>query len=367
MAFIIGYKMLLRRGRTAQSILAIALLVAILASTSSIVNYLNLQSETLASLISPGGTYLILSRNSTAITDSKLPANLTAQLSNLSFIKQFPQKILTADLITNSTTTIQVRGVEDVDGFLRERGAYINGASAKSWKEADAGEILARKLSIKIGDELCLKVGERQVKVEVVGVFRSRTQCDAELLITMEAAKMLAGDDTISLIELSLKDVSSREMDQINKLGNIRLVQAQQLKEFTQQINMQTLAFLEIWSLAVYAVVTTASYIIATRLVTESSYELSMLRALGAGKSFIFTLILTYTAIIAVLASILGLALGIAGTQTISTVLRWMQPSVEITPFLKPEQALQTALLTLISSTLGCIHPALSANLSEEL
>jgi len=61
-----GYKMLFRKGVSVQSILAIALLVAVIASTDAIVNYLNLQSETIAGLVNPRGTYLILSSNSTA-------------------------------------------------------------------------------------------------------------------------------------------------------------------------------------------------------------------------------------------------------------------------------------------------------------
>lgn len=39
----------------------------------------------------------------------------------------------------------------------------------------------------------------------------------------------------------------------------IRLVQAQHLKEFAWHINTQTIAFLNVWSIAAYAVVATAS------------------------------------------------------------------------------------------------------------
>jgi len=368
MAFITGCKMLFRKGGTAPSILAIALLVAITTSTNAIVNYLNLQSETLAGLVNPAGTYLILSSNSTATTDSKLPADLTAKLSNLNYVKHvLPQKTLTVNLTTNSgSRTIQIRGVEDVGNFLKTRRAHLNGTVAKNWTEANAGEILANAFYISPGDEISLALGERRIKVKVVGIFRSQTQSDAELVVLMKTANMLAGNNhTISLIEFSLKEgVDSREaLSQITQLlpENVRLVQAQQLKEFTQQINMQTIAFLNVWSIAVYAVVAAASYTIATRLITESSYELATLRALGAKKHLTFTLILAYTTTIALLASILGTALGTAGTQTASTILRWTQPNIDVTPFLKPEQALQTLLLTLTSSILGCIYSALKS------
>lgn len=368
MAFIIGCVMLFRKGLAAQSILAIALLVAVVASANAIVNYLNLQSENLAGLVNPRGTYLILSSNSTAITDSEVPADLAAKLRNLSYVKNvFPQRILIANLTANfgSRKTL-VRGVEGVGSFFRTRGAYLNGTAAENWMEADAGEILARSLSISLGDEVSLTLGERSVKIRVVGVFRSQMQSDAELIVPMETANILAGNnDTVSLIEFSLREgVDSREaLGRIAHLlpENVKLVQAQQLSEFARQMSLQTVYFLNVWSLAVYVVVAAASYIAAARLIAESRYELAMLKALGAKKRLTFTLILAYTITIALVGSILGIALGVAGTQAASAVLRWIQPSIDITPFLKAEQAIQTLLLTLFSSIIGCAYSALKS------
>jgi hypothetical protein len=48
-----SYNMLLRKGVAVSSIFAVALLVAITASTNAIVNYLNLQSENLAGARKP--------------------------------------------------------------------------------------------------------------------------------------------------------------------------------------------------------------------------------------------------------------------------------------------------------------------------
>jgi len=364
----LGCSMLLRRRGTALSILAIALLVAILASASSVINYLDLQAQVLGGLVSPGRTFLVLSGGAASIADSRVDAELARRLSGLSYFEYvLPQRVVKANLTTRyGSNAIWVRGVEGVGSFLKARRAYLNGSVAKGWSEADVGELLARALSISLGDEVGLAVGDRQVEVRVVGVFRSQMQSDAELVVPMEAAERLAGDnDTISFVELSLKEgVDSREaISQLAQLlpEGVRLVQAQQLREFTQQMSMETLAFLSVWSLAVYAAIAAASYVTASRLVAESSYELAMLRALGAKKQAPLTLVFTYTTLVAFMGSTLGVALGTAGTQAASTMLRWIQPSVEVAPFLKAEQALQTLLLTLASSILGCMHPALKA------
>jgi len=56
-----------------------------------------------------------------------------------------------------------------------------------------------------------------------------------------------------------------------------------------------------------------------------------------------------------------GIALGTAGAQTASTILKWILPNVDITPFIKAEQALQALILTLASSFFGCIHSSLKS------
>jgi putative ABC transport system permease protein len=358
--------MLLRKRGTALSILAIGLLVAISASMNSIINYIDWQVQKLGDFVSPSRTYIILNRNSTSITDSQVSVELARKLSSLSYVKNvLPQKMLTVVLTTGSDSrTVHVRGVEGVSRFLRTRGACINGTSAESSKEADVGEVLARVLSISLGDEVCIAYGNNHAKVRVVGIFRSQTQSDAELVVPMETANMLEGSNgTISLVELSLKEGSNSQeaISQVTNLlpENVKLVQAQQLKDFLCQMNTQTITFLNLWSLAVYAVVAAASYIITTSLIAESSYELSMLRALGAKKYLARTLVLTYTVTIAFLGSILGIALGTAGAQTASTILKWIQPSMEISPFLEAEQALRILLLSLVSSILGCAYPVL--------
>jgi hypothetical protein len=56
--------------------------------------------------------------------------------------------MLTANLTTNSgNRTIQVRGVEDVGGSLKTRGAYMNGTAAENLTEANAGELRDRSPS----------------------------------------------------------------------------------------------------------------------------------------------------------------------------------------------------------------------------
>ena len=359
--------MLFRKGGTASSIIAIALLVAILASMNSIINHINFQTEALGELINIGGAFLILGGNSSSITDSKIDAKLASLVGSITEIKYaFHQKVFKATLTTNISNQVTlIRGVEDISSFLRLRGAHVNGLTAEGETEVNVGEVLARSASINLGDEVNVTVGNKLLKVKVVGIVKTLTQSDSEIIVPMELAnRLIEPEDRVSLIEFTLKDgVKEEAIQSLIKLlpEDVKVVRVQQTKAFIQDINTQTLSFLNQWSIAVYAAVTAASYVIATRLTTEFTYELTMLRSLGAKKSLIFTLILTHTATMALLGSILGLSLGIAGAQMASTTARWMLKSLDLTPFLEIDQALRILLLTLTSSMLGCIYPAFKA------
>jgi len=357
--------MFLRKRGLVLSILSIGLLVAILVATNSIINYVNLQTQTLKNLINPGNLYIILSKNSTAITDSQVDTELVNKLNNTSYVKYvLPQRIIIANLTTNfSTQTIHVRGVSNVEQFLKIRNAYLNGTSAKNLTECDVGELLAKTFSLNINDEINLSINNTNTTIKIVGIFKSQTQSDTEIIVPIETVnKLLKNNKTISLIELTLKD-NTNIKEAINKITsilpqNVKLIHVQQLKEFTEQMNTQTLNFLNIWSLIVYTIVAITSYIIATKLVIESNYELFMIRALGAKKLYTFSFVLTYITLITFLGSTLGIALGITSTQIISTILRWIWPSIDITPFLNIQDTIQTLTLTLLSAIIGCIYPA---------
>jgi len=209
-----------------------------MASMNTIVNHINSQTEALGGLLNIGGTYLILSANSTSITDSKIDADLASHLSNTTYVKYvLPQKILTANITTKSSNnTIKIRAIEDISNYLKLKRAYVNGTTAKSKTEANMGEILARASAINLQDELNLTIGNNILKVKVVGIFRTQTGIDADLIVPMEASYKLAENGScISLIKFALKENINSE-DALNSINqqlpkDVKVVKVQQLKQ----------------------------------------------------------------------------------------------------------------------------------------
>ena len=360
----LSYKLLFRKNSTAAAILAIALLVAIVASMNAIVNFINSQTSAIGQLANVGDKYLVLSKNGVSLSDSQLDretVNIIENATELNLVS--PQKLLDGNLQTTSGKyAVTIRGVENVSTYLKSQLAYVNGTVAKNINEVNVGIILAKTASVSLQDNANVTVGNTRLEIKIVGIIRAQTQLDSELLVPIETANYLTSNSGLSFIEFSFKGKVNRQ-EALNRLTallpeDVEVVKVQQTALFMQESISETLNFLAVWSTMVYFVVAAASYVVSTRLIVESEYELVTLKAIGAKRRHLFTIVFTYTIITALAGAFLGLSLGIAGTQMASTALRWVWQSVQVTPFLEPNQLGQILMLSLAFSALGCVYPA---------
>lgn len=360
----IAFRMFLRKGGTSSAILAIALLIAIMASANSVVNSINSQATALGSMVDVGQAYLVLQKNSTSITNSEVTPDVGNILSNMTDVQYvLPQRILNVTLTSNSTScTVELTTVEDLPLFFSIKQAHIEGKIADSNRlEVNMGVALASLTSTNTSDQVTLTFGDKSLKVNVTGIFTTLTQSDTEIVAPTEIAQQLTGEnDKVSFIEFSLKTGSEAAASSIEEAlpKDVKILKVQQLKSFIQAVNDQTLSFLNVWSVSIFIVIVASSYIVATRVITESSYELAMLRSLGGNRRVLFSLVFTYTVSIASLGAILGLSIGVVGAQAASTMAGWIKPGVTLAPFLEIEQALQLIAFTFLSAILGCLCPA---------
>lgn len=364
----LAFKMVFRKKGTASAILAIALLIAPLASVNCLLNNINSYTNMLSKIPTIGQTYVITSTNSTSLYDGKINSSLITQVRANSDIEYATsQQIITATLITkNGNHTINIRAIDDVQAFLTNRQAQVNGSISQEKIEADIGIVLSQLASIHINDSLNLTINNKLTQLKAVGIMQTRQQSDTELIMPLAALQVITQKkDALSFIEFTLKDSDSgdKAIDNIthNLPSGTRIIELHQIAEFAQGINSQTIVFINIWSIAIYSVVVAASYVVASRLVTEAEYELYMLRTLGVKKKATISLVTTYTLTITFVGLIIGTSMGIVGTQMAATGLRWLWGNSFLAPFLQPAQVLQILVLALISSVIGSIHPAIKA------
>lgn len=359
----LSYKLLFRKKSTLAAIVALALLVAIVASMNTIVNFIDSETSTMGQLARVGDKYLVLSKNSTSLSDSRISHNTEYAFNSSEFASVFATKISSGNLQTTfGNYTVAIMGLENVTAYLKAQSAYVNGTTTKNMNQADVGELLAKTISVDKNDYVNVTIGNNSLTVEIVGVTRAQTQLDSEFIIPIEASNYLTNSSDLSFIEFTINASVNRQnaIEHVTSLlpENAQIVKVQQTALFLQESNVETLNFLAVWSIMVYVLVSAASYVVSTRLIMESEYELVMLKAIGAKKPSLFSTIFTYTMLTAVAGSVLGIALGIVGTQIASTFLRLVWQNIQVVPFLDFSQFAQILALSLLFSALGCIYPA---------
>ncbi len=339
--------------------------MAIIASMFSIVNFITAQANLVGQLANMAGdSFLVLSKDARSLSESQLDFDDITVLRNCSVLKNvFPQKILGCTLeAVSGNFSVSVRGVEDVGAYLHFLHASVNGSVAKEFGDADAGAFLVNSASLNLDDKATLTFGDALLSVNIVGAVKAQSCVDGELFVSVQTVNYLSGNDFFSFAEITFKDGIIREdaVNQINSvLPDVMLVDVAQTSLFVQQSSAETLNFLSVWSVTVYIVVAAASYVVSTRLIIESEFELSTLHALGAKVRYLFGVVFTYNLLSAFVGSVLGVCVGVGGVQAASTVLRWFSQSVNVHPFLEWSQFGQVLLLSLIFSALGCLYPAI--------
>jgi ABC-type lipoprotein release transport system permease subunit len=362
----LSLKLLFRKRSTITAITAIALLVAIVASMTAIENFVDQQATTIGQLASVGDRFLLVSHDCSSLIDSRIDAAVANAFNLSDFRYVSTQKLVSSRLETaQGNFSAQLRGISSLSGYFKAQPATVNGSWAQKESEIDVGVLLAKSVGLSKGDYVSLSIGGVSIFAKVVGVATTGSQIDSEILTPLAMAYSLTGDNAPSFVEFSLKS-GANKASVINNLSthlpsDVQIVKVQQTANFLQSTTGEIHNFLTVWSLAVYVLVAVSSYVVCARLVVESEYELAMLKALGARRRGVFGAVFVYAVAAALAGAVLGVSLGIVGTQAASSGLRWLSSSISLTPFLDLAQAGQIIGLSAVFSMLGCLYPALMA------
>lgn len=175
----LSYKLLFRKKSTIAAILALALLVAIVASMNTIVNFIDSQTSAIGQLARVGNKYLVLSKNCTSLSGSYIGRETEDAFNSDGIGSFFAQKIFNGNLQTAlGNYTVAIRGVENLTAYFKAQSASVNGTTAKNANEADVGVLLANIVALDKNDYANVTFGNVSLTVKIVGVTRTQTQLE---------------------------------------------------------------------------------------------------------------------------------------------------------------------------------------------
>jgi len=329
--------------RLASLLLALVLVSAIISFTAA--SFIGLYS-TAVKLMSGGENVLIIyGAGARAPQTSVIPLSLYEKLRNLSGVEAVSPEVVAVAMAGDRA--IMVRGVDpDLLASVQEvrmiRGSFLLDYS----DSAVAGVRLAELLGIDIGDHLLLRsaFSNRFLEVKIVGILKSESCLDDELLLPVYAAQWLRGlpRDAISLIRIKIDPGKLTKADLLlylrgekqieekpspmEKSPLMRLLTIPRVRKYAAQYIVERpegsmKLFLEknvrvneaaAWGIVAVIIFGSALlvYLASSLMLASHSRELIILRSLGASKKKLTFSLFVFTALVSIAASAVGSMLG---------------------------------------------------------
>ncbi|MEM2739209.1 MAG: hypothetical protein QXQ29_00185 [Candidatus Bathyarchaeia archaeon] len=352
-------RMMLRRGETNLFISSVALLVALPAATVSISYPLRLHLERIYGGASPGGLYLVVRGGASpgGILDPTT-IDILRGFDPIACIAVERAVEDAAIYLGSGSYRVRLRFIDDIRSYIDLLGARVEGRIPTGGCEVLVGASIAERYSLKPSDTVRLAVGSLSLDVEVAGIARFRSQSDYEIIASTDIAGIL-GFDGASAVEFRFKH-GVDEGGALAMLSGIlpkdtKIYGSRRIIDFAYMIDRQVAEFVYIWIIPVYMVLAVSSYVSSMNLIAGCSYELAMLRALGARRGVAAYSILAYVTLTSTLGSIIGLSIGLTGVQIASKILGWVAPSVSLTPTLNLYDATIIASTAVSTSIIGSL------------
>ncbi|MCH7343795.1 ABC transporter permease [Pelomonas sp. CA6] len=229
--------------------------------------------------------------------------------------------------------------------------------------EALIGQQLAADLGLRVGDRLVLNTGSRSDNVRISGLldYGARELNRRTVLLPLRSAQSLLDlPGGATQIDLSLRDVwAAQELAQ--QLGRMLPYKVESWQETNAQLvsalNAQSVSTTLIRAVVMVVVVLgIASVLVVT--VVQKRREIGILRAMGVTRAQIMRVFLVQGAVVAVLGSLLGVALAVAMVYLFTHFVRGSDGLPLFVIQLPASVALQVSGMALLAGVLAAWAPA---------
>lgn len=310
------------------------------------------------------------------------PQPLKQEVAQLPEVQEVLERVSFSGLLNNGKTDwpIIADGIEP-DGEAR-LGSFIQIVEGRQLSQQDAfgiavGQGVAKALGLKTGDKVFLLANTPEgalntLELDVVGIFQSFSKdYDARYIrLPLAAAQELLNSNGINRLVISLKSTAetatvARKLDSMLKSGEFESRTWIQLNDFyekTVALYEQQFGFLQ-FIILIMVLLSVANSV--SMSIFERTGEFGTLLATGSRPADVIRLLMTESALLGLIGSLLGVAFGVTAGVLISHVGIPMPPPPNAnigylaTIQLVPIDIARSFAIGFLATTLACIWPGI--------
>ena len=359
-----------RRGRTLLCLLGVAVSVAMIISILSISH--GMRNSLNSYMEDSGASLIVFDRSAADLAFSKVTEEDIRKVREVPGVVEIARGNFTMIMgpklgkdapIAAGLGVIPVFGRFYSERMIRKyKDKLVSGRLPEKRSELLLGELVARKLKVKVGDRFPLFREEFLgiTEYEVAGIFESDLSWEnLGVVAHAEVVQQKTGPDFALLFVYTAPEDTSKAREEIEK--RLPGLVARPANEFTDRFNEQ-IAYIDdfIFLLSIIAGIVGILGVLNTMMmsVSERTREIGTLRALGWSGRRVLGVIVIEGLLISIVGGLLGLLFGYVGTELL---LKFFSRGYLVAAYL-PDIFLRGILLALVVGITGSIYPALRAS-----
>ena len=307
---------------TILTVAAIAVCVMTFVSIFSILDGLQLTIESVMNRSYQRNAFVLTTAGTTLFQEGAIPRTVAAEYRQIPEVYALSEEDLV--MASYEGVSVLVAGVdlEDLGALHTFQG--LGDTATIEPGECIVGETFSGTVGIQTGMNLSVESQEAVFNLRVVGVFRTNTPLDAQILVdraylsaiiprfatnsSILAIRVLDPADILAIAEFTRSthpELSIREGKQVSKFFEKSIINVSRL--------LSTIVVF------VVLLMVLGIYNSMNMVVSERKWEIGVVRAMGARRSFILRLFILESAMLSVLGGLFGTALGIASSHAITS------------------------------------------------
>ncbi len=362
---------------TVLTVAAIAVCVMTFVSIFSILDGLQLTIQTvMKGYYGEREIFVLTSAASSTFQGSSIPRAVADQYRRLPEVVAVSEEALV--WAESQGIEIELSGIDLADFEMIYVFQRLDGRRFQAPGECMAGRTLANTVGIEKDGQLPLTLGNATLLLRVVGIFETRrnatsldvfrndtrTPMDAQLLVSLDYLSSLlpAFEANSSIMRLRVADPDAYQaVEQFTRENHpeLRIWEARQVSKFFEKSIINISRLLSTIIVFVVLLMVLGIYNSMNMVVSERRWEIGVLRAVGARRSFVLRLFIVESAALAFLGGLFGVALGIAMSHAITSFFSVMVPgSSGIVPLTRVSTIVWGIVAALSIGLIGGISPA---------
>ncbi len=236
---------------------------------------------------------------------------------------------------------VDLVGVSRQDLELVNPFQDLDGRRIEAPSECLVGATLARTVDIHRDTELSLMVEGMQVDLLVVGIFVTNATLETQILVDQDHLSSLIPRFSANTSIMRIKLFSSDDIEAIKEFTEtnhpeLEVKEARQVSKFFEKSIINISRLLSTIIIFVIILMVLGIYNSMNMVVSERTWEIGVIRAIGARRAFVLRLFVVESTMLALLGGLFGVALGIAMSHGITSFFAIFVPgSPTVAPLTK--------------------------------